>query len=69
MGATTRTGLLTSPLRGRFGIVQRLDFYKLESLATIVRRSAEILKVTIDEKSTLEVAGGAGGHPEWPIVS
>ncbi len=43
VGATTRTGLLTSPLRGRFGIVQRLDFYKLESLATIVRRSAEIL--------------------------
>ena len=61
VGATTRTGLLTSPLRGRFGIVQRLDFYKLESLATIVRRSAEILEVKIDEKSTLEVARRSRG--------
>ena len=63
VGATTRTGLLTSPLRGRFGIVHRLDFYKLESLATIVRRSAEILEVTIDEKSTLEVARRSRGTP------
>ena len=63
VGATTRTGLLTSPLRGRFGIVQRLDFYKLESLATIVRRSAEILEVTIDEKSTTEVARRSRGTP------
>ena len=63
VGATTRTGLLTSPLRGRFGIVQRLDFYKLESLATIVRRSAEILEVTIDEKSTSEVARRSRGTP------
>ena len=63
VGATTRTGLLTSPLRGRFGIVQRLDFYKLESLATIVRRSAKILEVTIDEKSTLEVARRSRGTP------
>ena len=63
VGATTRTGLLTSPLRGRFGIVQRLDFYKLESLATIVRRSAEILEVTIDEKSTAEVARRSRGTP------
>ncbi len=63
VGATTRTGLLTSPLRGRFGIVQRLDFYKLESLATIVRRSAEILEVVIDEKSTLEVARRSRGTP------
>ena len=63
VGATTRTGLLTSPLRGRFGIVQRLDFYKLENLATIVRRSAEILEVAIDEKSTLEVARRSRGTP------
>jgi len=63
VGATTRTGLLTSPLRGRFGIVQRLDFYKLESLATIVRRSAEILEVKIDEKSTSEVARRSRGTP------
>jgi Holliday junction DNA helicase RuvB len=63
VGATTRTGLLTSPLRGRFGIIQRLDFYELESLADIVRRSAEILEVTIDEKSTLEVARRSRGTP------
>ncbi len=63
VGATTRTGLLTSPLRGRFGIVQRLDFYKLESLADIVRRSAALLEVTIDEKSTLEVAQRSRGTP------
>jgi len=63
VGATTRTGLLSSPLRGRFGIVQRLDFYKLESLSTIVRRSAEILEVTIDEKSTSEVARRSRGTP------
>lgn len=63
VGATTRTGLLSSPLRGRFGIVQRLDFYKLESLSTIVRRSAEILEVTIDEKSISEVARRSRGTP------
>ena len=63
VGATTRTGLLTSPLRGRFGIIQRLDFYTLESLATIVRRSADILDVVIDEKSTLEVARRSRGTP------
>jgi Holliday junction DNA helicase RuvB len=63
VGATTRTGLLTSPLRGRFGIIQRLDFYEMESLADIVRRSAEILEVTIDEKSTLEVARRSRGTP------
>ena len=63
VGATTRTGLLTSPLRGRFGIIQRLDFYELENLADIVRRSAKILKVTIDEKSTSEVARRSRGTP------
>ncbi len=63
VGATTRTGLLTSPLRGRFGIIQRLDFYTLESLATIVRRSADILDVVIDEKSTEEVARRSRGTP------
>ena len=63
VGATTRTGLLTSPLRGRFGIIQRLDFYELENMADIVRRSAEILGVTIDEKSTSEVARRSRGTP------
>ena len=63
VGATTRTGLLTSPLRGRFGIIQRLDFYNEESVATIVRRSAGILDVEIDEKGTLEIARRSRGTP------
>ncbi len=63
VGATTRTGLLTSPLRGRFGITQRLDFYDEESIATIVRRSAGILDVEIDEKGTLEIARRSRGTP------
>ena len=63
VGATTRTGLLTSPLRGRFGIIQRLDFYDEESVATIVRRSAGILDVEIDEKGTLEIARRSRGTP------
>ena len=63
VGATTRTGLLTAPLRGRFGIIQRLDFYDQESIATIVRRSAGILGVKIDEKGTLEIARRSRGTP------
>ena len=63
VGATTRTGLLTSPLRGRFGIIQRLDSYDEESVATIVRRSAGILDVEIDEKGTLEIARRSRGTP------
>lgn len=63
VGATTRTGLLTSPLRGRFGIIQRLDFYDEESLVTIVGRSADILKVDIDEKGGLEIARRSRGTP------
>ncbi len=63
VGATTRTGLLTSPLRGRFGIIQRLDFYDEESVATIVHRSAGILDVEIDEKGTLEIARRSRGTP------
>ena len=63
VGATTRTGLLTSPLRGRFGIIQRLDFYDEASLATIVRRSSDILKVTIDEEGGLEIARRSRGTP------
>ena len=63
VGATTRMGLLTSPLRGRFGIIQRLDSYDEESVATIVRRSAGILDVEIDEKGTLEIARRSRGTP------
>ncbi|MDA2929362.1 Holliday junction branch migration DNA helicase RuvB [Acidobacteria bacterium AH-259-O06] len=63
VGATTRTGLLTSPLRGRFGIIQRLDFYDVESLTTIVHRSANILGVEIDEVGALEIARRGRGTP------
>lgn len=63
VGATTRTGLITSPLRGRFGIIQRLDFYDVESLVSIIRRSAGILGVEIDLKGAAEVARRSRGTP------
>lgn len=63
IGATTRTSLLTSPLRARFGIVHRLDFYTTDDLKKIVHRSARILGVPIDEPATCEVAGRARGTP------
>ncbi|MDH3403041.1 MAG: Holliday junction branch migration DNA helicase RuvB, partial [Acidobacteriota bacterium] len=55
VGATTRAGLITAPLRSRFGIVHRLDFYEPVHLATIVRRSARLLGVAIDEAGALEL--------------
>ena len=63
VGATTRAGLLTSPLRDRFGIVQRLEFYSVEDLQTIVIRSARIQKVVIDLDGALEIARRARGTP------
>ncbi|MCD6451854.1 MAG: Holliday junction branch migration DNA helicase RuvB [Acidobacteria bacterium] len=63
VGATTRTGLLTSPLRGRFGIVHRLDFYTPEELSAIIRRSARLLKVEIEEKAIGEIARRSRGTP------
>jgi len=63
VGATTRFGLLTAPMRARFGIVQRLGFYPPEHLAEIVRRSARILDVEATEKGALEVAQRARGTP------
>lgn len=63
IGATTRAGLLTSPLRDRFGIVQRLEFYQAEDLTQIVLRSAEILKVMIDADAAGEVARRSRGTP------
>ena len=63
VGATTRAGALTMPLHGRFGIVERLDFYSVEDLRTIVRRSAGILNVTIDEAGALEIARRSRGTP------
>lgn len=63
IGATTRVGLLTSPLRARFGVVARLDYYTPEELAKIIRRSARILGVKIDSAGALEIARRARGTP------
>ncbi|PYS67276.1 MAG: Holliday junction branch migration DNA helicase RuvB [Acidobacteria bacterium] len=63
IGATTRAGLLTSPLRGRFGIVFHLDFYPHEDLEVICKRSAEILGVEIDEDGSREIARRSRGTP------
>jgi Holliday junction DNA helicase RuvB len=63
VGATTRTGLLTSPLRGRFGIVHRIDFYAPEELKAICLRSAKIMGVEIDDKGADEVAHRSRGTP------
>ena len=63
IGATTRAGLLTSPLRDRFGIVQRLEFYDTADLTHIVRRSAEILNIAADEAGAREIACRSRGTP------
>ncbi|WP_102378665.1 Holliday junction branch migration DNA helicase RuvB [Raoultibacter timonensis] len=63
IGATTRTGLLTGPLRDRFGMLFRLDYYTPDELATIVRRSAAILDIGIDEDGALEIARRSRGTP------
>lgn len=63
IGATTRAGLLTSPLRDRFGIVQRLEFYNVEDLSYIVRRSADILNVPMAEDGAVEIARRSRGTP------
>ena len=63
VGATTRAGMLTSPLRDRFGIVQRLEFYRIDELTQIVTRSARILGVGLDEAGAFEIAKRARGTP------
>jgi Holliday junction DNA helicase RuvB len=63
VGATTRAGLLTSPLRDRFGIVQRLEFYTVEVLTRIVLRAAKILRATIDDNGAYEIAKRSRGTP------
>jgi Holliday junction DNA helicase RuvB len=63
VGATTRAGLLTSPLRDRFGIVQRLEFYTTEELTEIVRRAAGILKVELESEGATEIARRSRGTP------
>ena len=63
IGATTRSGLLTSPLRARFGINSRLSYYDAKLLASIIKRSAEILKIAIDHEAASEVAVRSRGTP------
>jgi Holliday junction DNA helicase RuvB len=63
IGATTRAGALTSPLRDRFGIVQRLEFYNTKDLTEIVKRSAHFLNLTIDHEGAFEVARRSRGTP------
>jgi holliday junction DNA helicase RuvB len=63
VGATTRAGLLTAPLRARFGIVHRLDFYDVDSLTVIVRRSADILGIPTDREAAVEIARRSRGTP------
>jgi len=63
VGATTRSGLLSSPLRSRFGITNRLDYYGVDNLETIVNRSARILNVDIDKNGAAEIARRARGTP------
>jgi len=63
VGATTRAGLLSSPLRDRFGVISRLEFYSPEELSTIVRRSAEILAIPTEEEGALEIARRSRGTP------
>src|SRR5688572_588447 len=63
VGATTRAGMLTNPLRDRFGIVSRLEFYTPEELTRIVERSARLLEVAIDADGAREIAGRSRGTP------
>jgi Holliday junction DNA helicase RuvB len=63
IGATTRTGLLTSPLRSRFGIVHRLEFYTAADLEEIIRRSARILAIPVDDAAAVEIAKRSRGTP------
>lgn len=63
VGATTRTGLLTPPLRDRFGVVLRLDFYSAEELVAIIKRSARLMDIAIDEEGALELGRRSRGTP------
>ncbi len=63
VGATTRAGLLTAPLRDRFGVIHRLEFYNIKELTTIVRHSASILDVGIEEDGSAEIAKRSRGTP------
>ena len=63
IGATTRSGLLTAPMRARFGIASRLQYYSTELLSTILQRSAQILNVPIGMEAAIEIAGRSRGTP------
>ena len=63
IGATTRAGLLTAPLRDRFGVIQHLEFYSVEELKLIIQHSARVLNVRIDEQGALELARRSRGTP------
>ncbi len=63
IGATTRSGLLTAPLRGRFGIFHHFDFYDIDDLVRIINRSAGILKISIDKEGAIEIARRSRGTP------
>ena len=63
VGATTRSGLLTAPMRARFGITSRLEYYNAELLSTILERSADILNVDINPEAAIEIAGRSRGTP------
>jgi Holliday junction DNA helicase RuvB len=63
VGATTRSGLLTAPMRARFGITSRLEYYNTELLSTILERSANILNVGISPEAAIEIAGRSRGTP------
>src|SRR4030065_2783942 len=63
IGATTRAGRITAPLRGRFGIIHRLDYYRDEDQRKIIRRSAELLRVAIDDEGAEHIAPRSRGTP------
>lgn len=63
VGATTRSGLLTAPMRSRFGLTERLDYYRAEELATIITRAAGILGISIEPSGAAEIAGRSRGTP------
>jgi holliday junction DNA helicase RuvB len=65
IGATTRSGLLTAPMRARFGISSRLQYYTTELLSTILERSAEILRVPITQEAAIEIAGKKQGYSSY----
>ncbi len=63
IGATTRAGMLSAPLRDRFGMIHRMEFYELDELSTIIMQSAKVLDVEVDEKGALEMARRSRGTP------